>query len=82
MNKLNERRKTSRGSSFIGDAFVEITHSFGAQKKSVYSIHAYDEFGLSILIPERDGYFLQDKPLQLIIVHISLKFRRIISKFW
>jgi extracellular factor (EF) 3-hydroxypalmitic acid methyl ester biosynthesis protein len=71
----DEKRRLKRLPPTDGDAVVEIEHTFGPVPKSVYKIIEYSEFGLSILIPHQDGYYLVGTPVKFSIVHQSIQFR-------
>lgn len=64
-----ERRKASRTASAAeGPVFVELRHTFGPTRKSVYKVLEHDEYGLSFLVPTADGYFAAGTPLQYALV--------------
>ncbi|MBD3243899.1 MAG: hypothetical protein GF331_25125, partial [Chitinivibrionales bacterium] len=68
-----ERRKHIRTQALVEDSvFVEIRHTFGPVKKSVYKVCEFDEFGLSFLVPVGDGYFAPNTPLQYTLVNGDL----------
>jgi chemotaxis methyl-accepting protein methylase len=65
-----ERRKTPRNSNNEnGAALIELDHSFGAVKNSVYKINEYGESGLSFLVPHSDGYFITNTPITFSLIH-------------
>lgn len=51
-----------------GAVFIEIEHSYGPRRTSVYRILEEDERGLSFLVPGEDGYFLEGTPLRFSII--------------
>lgn len=66
---IREKRRKPRSSEGIGESvFIEIRHTFGPVRKSVYKVLELDEFGLSFLMPKEDGHFATDTPLQYAIV--------------
>ncbi len=70
---IAERRKHTRSPIAKGESvFVEIRHTFGPIKKSVYKVLDLDEFGMSFLVPVEDGYFALNTPLQYTIVNTDL----------
>jgi hypothetical protein len=61
----HERRKQHRNQVDLNNpASIEIHHTFGPVRKSVYNVLEHDESGLSFLIPEDDGYFRPGVPLE------------------
>ena len=66
-----ERRKKIRNSAVSDDSmFIEIHHTFGQVKKSVYKIVEFDEYGLSFLMPIDDGYFAVGMPIKYYIIKV------------
>ena len=66
---LRERRKKPRNSELLnGSAFIEIQHTFGPVRKSVYKVVEFDEHGTSFLMPTSDGYFREGQPLDYYLV--------------
>ncbi|MCP4197262.1 MAG: hypothetical protein GY762_08940, partial [Proteobacteria bacterium] len=62
---VHERRKRLRNQVEHTDpAVIEIRHTFGPVRKSVYKVLEYDEYGLSFLVPLVDGYFRPGVPLE------------------
>ena len=60
---FHERRKRLRNQVDLDDpAYIEIHHTFGPVRKSVYKVLEYDEYGMSFLIPQADGYFRPGVP--------------------
>ena len=43
---------------------IEIRHTFGPQRTSVFKINEFDEYGLSFFIPVTKGYFRPGTPLE------------------
>jgi 2-polyprenyl-3-methyl-5-hydroxy-6-metoxy-1,4-benzoquinol methylase len=74
-----ERRKKVREETGFDSAFIEIDHSFGPLKKSVYKIIEYNEFGLSFLVPHSDGYFMVGTPLKFVLIQTSRQLRRLLT---
>ncbi len=68
-----EKRKKFRKIIEESNSFVEIKHSFGSLKKSVYEVIEYDEYGLSFLIPFSEGYFMVDTPVKFCMVNNGLR---------
>lgn len=65
---ISEKRTKDRNSNTAhGEPLIEIHHSFGTHKRSVYQVQECDENGLSFLIPRSDGYFMTDTPIQFSI---------------
>lgn len=62
--KRHHLRSTS---SLVDQAVIEIKHSFGKKKKSVFQINEFDEHGLSFFIPVSEGYFRPGTPLEYTI---------------
>ncbi len=66
---VHERRKKPRNLDGLeGSAFIEISHTFGPIRKSVYKAVEYDEHGVSFLVPISDGYFRPGQPLEYSLV--------------
>ncbi|MCP4601084.1 MAG: methyltransferase domain-containing protein [Proteobacteria bacterium] len=66
---IRERRKRPRNQTEISDsAFIEIRHTFGPVRKSVYKVLEHDEHGMSFLVPMVDGYFQHGHPLEYSLV--------------
>lgn len=64
-----ERRKKPRTSDGLnGSAFIEIRHTFGPVRKSVYKVLEFNEHGTSFLMPASDGYFRTGHPLEFSLV--------------
>ncbi len=64
-----ERRKNTRNGTLANEVtFIEIEHSFGSVKRSVYKVKEYDELGLSFFVPVSDGYFLPGTPIKFALV--------------
>ena len=68
MSLTTEKRKRIRTLLENSSVFIEIEHSFGRQKKSVYKVNEFDEYGLSFFIPYSDGYFLTGTPLSFSLI--------------
>ncbi len=67
-----EKRKHLRSTECSGEkAVIEVKHSFGKVKKSVFQINEFDEYGLSFLIPVSEGYFRPGTPLEYTMKHGS-----------
>ena len=66
---LRERRRKPRNSDDLGgSAFIEIRHSFGPIRKSVYKVVEFNEHGISFLMPTADGYFREGQPLEFSLI--------------
>ncbi|MHB8834429.1 MAG: O-methyltransferase [Candidatus Methylomirabilia bacterium] len=65
MDKRSSRRS---GEQPAGAVFIEIEHSYGPRRTSVYRVLEEDERGLSFLVPGEDGYFLEGTPLRFSII--------------
>jgi extracellular factor (EF) 3-hydroxypalmitic acid methyl ester biosynthesis protein len=64
-----DRRKGQRGEGAdAGKEFIEIQHTYGSRKTSVYQLVERNEGGLSFLVPASEGYFLAQTPLRFSIV--------------
>jgi extracellular factor (EF) 3-hydroxypalmitic acid methyl ester biosynthesis protein len=62
---VRERRKRLRNQVELADpALIEIRHTFGPVRKSVYKVLEHDEYGMSFLVPLVDGYFHPGVPLE------------------
>ncbi|MBN2144171.1 MAG: hypothetical protein JW774_06070 [Candidatus Aureabacteria bacterium] len=67
-NREEKRKRIRTCLLESSSVFIEIEHSFGHQKKSVYKVNEFDEFGLSFFIPYSDGYFLIGTPLSFFLI--------------
>jgi hypothetical protein len=76
---FHEKRRRQRAPIPNYDAEIEIEHTYGQNRKSVYKIVEYGEFGLSFLVPFEDGYFLVGTPVKFTIVQPSIRFRRMFT---
>ncbi len=66
---VHERRKRPRDpADFDDSAFIEIRHTFGPIRKSVYKVLEFNEWGTSFLVPTSDGYFAPGFPLQYSLI--------------
>ncbi len=66
---VQERRKRPRNQKEISNStFVEIRHTFGPVRKSVYKVLEHNEHGMSFLVPMVDGYFRPGHPLEYCLV--------------
>ncbi len=64
----SERRKTQRGfHEQNNDSVIEIRHTYGPEKRTVYQLCEYNENGLSFLVPREHGYFMAGTPLEFSI---------------
>ena len=75
----DEKRRFQRMPVTEGKAEIEIEHTYGQIRKSIYKVIEYSEFGLSFLMPCEDGYFLVGTPVKFTIAQPSIKFRRIFT---
>lgn len=67
---ITEKRSSRRSAEQpTGTVFIEIEHSYGPRKTSVYRVLEEDERGLSFLVPGEDGFFLEGTPLRFSILH-------------
>jgi len=65
-----EKRSSSRSvEQPAGAVYIEIEHSYGPRRTSVYRVLEEDERGLSFLVPGEDGFFLEGTPLRFSIIH-------------
>ncbi len=70
---VQERRKRPRNSSAPEDSsFIEIRHTFGPVRKSVYRVVEFNDDGISFLVPVSDGYFNVGFPLEYCLVKSDL----------
>lgn len=70
---VQERRKRPRNSSTPEESsFIEIRHTFGPVRKSVYRVVEFNEDGISFLVPVSDGYFNVGFPLEYCLVKSDL----------
>ena len=70
---VRERRQQPRNDTEINEpAFIEIRHTFGPIRKSVYKVVEYNEGGTSFLVPVSDGYFRAGYPLEYTLVKPDL----------
>lgn len=66
---VSERRKRTREENAQQvPAFIEIRHTFGPIRKSIYKVLEYNEYGTSFLIPTTDGFFPSGTPIEYSIV--------------
>ncbi len=66
---ITEKRSSPRTTEQpAGAVFIEIEHSYGPLRTSVYRVLEEDERGLSFLVPGEDGYFLEGTPLRFSII--------------
>lgn len=66
---IQERRKRPRNETELDNAvFIEIRHTFGPVRKSVYKVLEFNEYGTSFLVPTSDGYLSTGAPLDYSIV--------------
>jgi extracellular factor (EF) 3-hydroxypalmitic acid methyl ester biosynthesis protein len=66
---VRERRQQPRNDVEIdAPAFIEIRHTYGPVRKSVYKVVEYNEGGTSFLVPVADGYFRSGYPLEYALV--------------
>jgi len=64
MAQNDQRRKRRTASPDKQGTLIEIRHTHGEQRKSIFSVNEFDEFGLSFLMPKKQGYFLPGTPLE------------------
>jgi len=70
---MRERRKRIRNTVVEDDPlFIEIHHTFGQVRKSVYKIVEFDEYGLSFFVPVAEGYFPVGMPITYHIIQSDL----------
>lgn len=66
---VREKRSSRRTAGQPPEAiFIEVEHSYGPRKASVYRVLEADERGLSFLVPGEDGYFLDGTPLRFTLI--------------
>jgi extracellular factor (EF) 3-hydroxypalmitic acid methyl ester biosynthesis protein len=66
---VQERRKKPRESDGLsGSSFIEIRHTFGPVRKSVYKVLEFNEHGTSFLMPASDGFFRSGHPLEYSLI--------------
>ena len=72
-NIVQERRQRPRNPiNLEAPAFIEIKHTYGPIRKSVYRVAEYNDFGTSFLVPAADGYFRAGYPLEYALVKPDL----------
>jgi extracellular factor (EF) 3-hydroxypalmitic acid methyl ester biosynthesis protein len=68
MSVPERRKKAVNIDESAGPAFIEIQHTFGPVRKSVYKVVEFNEHGTSFLMPATDGYFRSGQPLEFSLI--------------
>jgi extracellular factor (EF) 3-hydroxypalmitic acid methyl ester biosynthesis protein len=68
MSVQERRRKPRESDGLGGSSFIEIRHTFGPVRKSVYKVVEFNENGTSFLMPASDGFFRSGHPLEYSLI--------------